>query len=222
MQDGVLTGQIRQNTPTRLEADGTHQFRPADAPEFRVRFTVQGERAVRAEVVGAGVVMRGGRDEGAAAGPAPSAPAVTPSRPPVDDETAAGPLFSAIATVDSALFTSAFVSCDTTAVFALLADSVEFYHDLTGARVGDEVRTDFRRLTGNCPARNGVRRVLVPGSMRVYPITDFGAMQSGVHRFVQDGQAMVTEARFVHLWRREGERWRATRIVSVDHRTVPR
>jgi len=130
-----------------------------------------------------------------------------------ESESTSGPLFEELARMDSALFHAAFVACDSLAFHALFTDDAEFYHDQAGASFGEQART----LNG-CPRDQGVRRVLVPGSLRVYPMKGYGAIQTGIHRFVHsDGQPGAI-ARFVHLWRQEGGIWRLARVLSYDHR----
>lgn len=115
--------------------------------------------------------------------------------------------------MDSILFDAAFVSCDTARFRTLWTEDAEFYHDQVAPAFGAEVST----LDG-CPRDRGVQRILVPGSLRVYPIAEFGAIQMGEHRFVEEGAASTTIAQFVHLWSdRDGE-WRIARVLSFDHK----
>ena len=152
----------------------------------------------------------------------PAQKSVAKARATVVDSSRVGPLYDELARVDSALFDAAFVRCDTARVFALMSDDVEFYHDVTGLHRGAEVRADFVRLAANCPRAQGVRREVVPGSLHVYPIAGFGAVQTGVHRFVEKVVGATT-ARFVHVWRRGDDgSWQATRILSLDHQRDPR
>jgi hypothetical protein len=74
----------------------------------------------------------------------------------------------------------------------------------------------FKRLQ-SCPRDNGVKRTLVADSLVVYPIKDFGAIQTGRHTFTRAGEPGVEIAQFVHLWRyRDGQR-RLARVLSFDH-----
>ena len=121
--------------------------------------------------------------------------------------------------MDSLLFDAAFVTCNYPRIDSILSPDVEFYHDQNGFHADTVVRSDFRRLTGNCPSGQGVTRELVPGNLEVYPISNFGAIQMGVHRFNSRGEAVYTIARFIHLWRREPDgRWILTRVLSFDHK----
>jgi hypothetical protein len=204
-EGAVLVAQLRTNDPTRLLYQGAGEFRPAAAPAVRIAFAVEGGRAARLAVVTPEGTMRGTRDPG----------------PPPPDSAAAGALFDELARMDSLLFDATFVACDTTRVNALLAPDVEFYHDLTGFKRGAAVRADFARLARECPRDQGMRRALVPGTLRVYPLKDYGAVQQGIHRFVARGAVAPVVARFVHVWRRDGEGWKVGRVLSYDHRRTP-
>ncbi len=130
-------------------------------------------------------------------------------------------LFDALAQMDSILFDASFVSCDAAKANAIFTDDVEFYHDQTGLAVGEQVRENTRRLTASCPHDRGIKRTIVPGSLRVYPIEGYGAVQMGLHRFDERGAATSTLAEFVNVWRLQDGRWRLARVLSLDHRAVP-
>jgi hypothetical protein len=132
-----------------------------------------------------------------------------------------GPLFDELARMDGALFDASFASCDAAIANAIFTDDVEFYHDKDGLSVGEKVRENTRRLTASCPGARGVTRTLVPGSLRVYPIAGYGAVQTGVHRFDERGAATSTVAIFTNLWRFQDGRWRLARVLSLDHHAVP-
>lgn len=132
-----------------------------------------------------------------------------------------GALFDALAQMDSILFDASFVSCDANKANAIFTDDVEFYHDQTGFAAGEQVRENTRRLTASCPRDRGIKRTIVPGSLRVYPIEGYGAVQVGVHRFDERGATTSTLARFISLWRFQDGRWRLARVLSLDHRSVP-
>jgi hypothetical protein len=63
------------------------------------------------------------------------------------------------------------------------------------------------------------RRELVPGSLKVFPIKDFGALAQGEHRFCQFASGECEGvADFVMLWRKQGDLWQVTRVFSYGHR----
>lgn len=130
-----------------------------------------------------------------------------------DESNQAGPLFDELAGMDSALFEAAFVSCSAERFRAIFTDDAEFYHDRTGASVGEAVKT-----LKSCPREAGVTRTLVPGSLEVYPMQGYGAVQIGRHVFARRGEPGSEVARFVHLWKRDADGWKLARVLSSDHR----
>jgi hypothetical protein len=130
----------------------------------------------------------------------------------------AGPLYDALARMDSTLFDAAFVACDAARANAIFTDDVEFYHDRTGMAAGQKVRDQFVSLTRNCPRTQGIRRELEPGSLHVYPMNGYGAVQTGTHRFVNREGGVESIAMFVHLWRQVDGEWKLARVLSYDHR----
>jgi hypothetical protein len=137
------------------------------------------------------------------------------------DASSSGPLYDELARMDSLIFDASFVSCNADVANAIFSEDIEFYHDQGGAAIGEQVRESTRNLTKGCPRTKGVRRELVPGSLRVYPIKDYGAVQVGEHRFVEKGAPSSTAARFVHLWRKRNGSWQVTRVLSFDHQPIP-
>lgn len=133
------------------------------------------------------------------------------------DPSTSGPLYDELAKMDSLLFDAAFVTCSADKANSFFTDDVEFYHDRTGRESGQQVRDTFKRLTASCPGNRGIRRVIVPGSLRVYPMQGYGAIQMGLHRFIERGAPTHTVARFVHLWQQKDGTWKITRVLSFDH-----
>lgn len=133
-----------------------------------------------------------------------------------------GELFDELAEMDRRIFEASFVTCDAAVVNAIFSDDIEFYHDKAGFSQGEQARQNTRNLTESCPGEKGVTRTLISGSLRVYPIKDYGATQVGMHRFDEEGAATSTLARFVHVWQRQDDGgWRVTRVLSLDHVDVP-
>lgn len=137
------------------------------------------------------------------------------------DGLSSGPLFDSLARMDSVLFDASFTSCDAMKANAIFTDDVEFYHDKAGFAAREQVRNNTRRLTESCPRSRGVTRTLISGSVRVYPIEGYGAVQMGLHRFDERGASSSTLTRFVHVWRLENGAWRLARVLSLDHHPVP-
>lgn len=133
------------------------------------------------------------------------------------DPYTSGPLFDELAEMDRIVFQNAFVECDAEKFRALFTEDAEFYHDKVGPMFGEKART----LNG-CPANDGVRRVLVEDSLRVYPMAGYGAIQTGEHWFVEEGASTSTLAKFVTLWKRVDGEWKMARVLSFDHVSHPK
>src|ERR1700761_5807676 len=129
-----------------------------------------------------------------------SSPAQSNPKPETD------PLYQTIQALDARLF-DAYNHCDLNTLGAMVSDDLEFYHDKTGLSVG---KTPFlAAIKQNICGK--VERTLVPGSMEVYPLKDYGAVEIGVHRFhhPQDPEN-VGEAKFIILWQNKDGAWKGT------------
>jgi uncharacterized protein DUF4440 len=107
-------------------------------------------------------------------------------------------LDKAITALDAALFDS-YIRCDLEKFASFFADDVEFYHDQGGVTLGREKLTD--RVKKNICGK--VTRELVPGTLQVYYMKGYGAVEMGVHRFHPPGHEdteAVGEGKFIHLW----------------------
>jgi hypothetical protein len=64
-----------------------------------------------------------------------------------------------------------------------------------------------------------IRRMLVRGSLDVYPIKNYGAIEVGSHRFCHEekGKTECGTFKFLHVWRKAGNSWQLSRIVSYAH-----
>jgi hypothetical protein len=123
-------------------------------------------------------------------------------------------LFRTIASLDSALFDS-YNRCDLPRFASFFVDSVEFYHDQTGLMVG--VRNLTEAIKQNICSK--VVRELVPGTLEVYPMKGYGAVEIGAHRFHPPGAKPSASggAQFIQLWQNTGGVWKITRVISFDH-----
>ena len=129
------------------------------------------------------------------------------------------PLYNTIAALDEALF-EAYNTCALDKFAALFDPDVEFYHDQTGA--SRSAATLVEALKNNICGK--VRRELVPGSLQVHEMKSYGALEIGVHRFhpAEKGSPAQGEAQFIHLWQNKDGAWKVTRVISYDHRPLPR
>ncbi|KUG09730.1 nuclear transport factor 2 family protein [Solirubrum puertoriconensis] len=138
--------------------------------------------------------------------------AVTAARPPADVA-----LFRTIAHQDSLLF-DAFNRHDADKMQAFFADDLEFYHDKDGLSNYEQVMASFRRLFENNQT-SGLNRRLVPGTMEVYPLKGYGAVETYQHRFChqENGKDDCGTFKNVMVWRLKDGQWKITRVVSYDH-----
>ena len=126
-------------------------------------------------------------------------------------------LFKTISSLDTAVF-DAYNKCELEKFEAYFADDVEFYHDQSGPMNGKDKLTEALRknICGK------VTRELLPGTVKVYPMKGYGAVQTGSHQFRQGGSAPTGVAQFIHLWQNKNGEWKITRVISFDHQAVKR
>jgi ketosteroid isomerase-like protein len=127
-------------------------------------------------------------------------------------------LTRAISALDTQLF-DAYNNCDIDKLGSLVTDDLEFYHDKTGLAVGKQ--PFLVAIKNNICGK--VRRELVKGSLEVYPLKGYGAVEIGTHRFYHPGTQdhdVVGEAKFVQLWQYKDGAWKVSRVISYDHETV--
>ena len=136
-----------------------------------------------------------------------------------DHASAAAPvsedLYAEIKQMDAAL-SDAFNAHDINKLKALFTEDLEFYQDNEGLIRYEQTMKDFESLFAQ---GNNMRRRLVEGTLEVYPIKDYGAIEMGAHQFchLENGQDECGTFRFVHLWRRGDGAWKISRVVSYAH-----
>lgn len=127
-------------------------------------------------------------------------------------------LYKTVAALDSAVF-DAFNHCSEPGQLdkhaSYFAPDVEFYHDNGGVTWtrADMIAGTRKNVCGK------FSRELVLGSLKVYPIKDFGAIAQGSHRFCQfSSGACEGLADFTMIWREQNGKWELTRVLSYGHR----
>ena len=130
-------------------------------------------------------------------------------------------LAATIAALDSA----AFAACNDCAspgkldeYASFFAPDVEFYHDLGGVTWTRDAM--IAQTKANVCGK--FQRELVPGTLKVWPIKDYGALARGEHRFCHFKPGGTTHpcegrAEFTILWHRQGNAWTITRAFSYGH-----
>lgn len=135
--------------------------------------------------------------------------------PALEDIKSQAELDKAIAMLDAALF-DAYNRCNLEKFASFFVENVEFYHDQGGVTLGREALTES--VKKNICGR--VTRELVPGTLQVYYMKGYGAVEMGVHRFHHPGHEdteAVGEGKFIHLWQYKDGAWKITRVISYDH-----
>ena len=127
-------------------------------------------------------------------------------------------LNKAVTTLDASVF-DAFNRCEVDKFATFFTDDVEFYHDRDGLSVGtaDLAESVKKNICGK------VTRELVPGTLQVYPLPGYGAVETGVHRFHHPGHddtEPVGEGKFLHVWQCKNGQWKITRVISYDHHAL--
>src|ERR1700678_1107905 len=124
-------------------------------------------------------------------------------------------LTKAITTLDKELF-DAYNTCNLDKLGTLVADDLEFYHDLSGLATGKQTFLDA--IKNNICGK--VTRELVPGTLEVHPLKGYGALEMGTHRFLHpwtQDHGVVGEGKFITLWQYKDGAWKLTRAISYDH-----
>lgn len=123
-------------------------------------------------------------------------------------------LYSTIAKLDS-IFFDAYNNCDAKLAIHsdFYAEDLEFYHDKGGLMTSkkDVVEGIRKNICGK------VTRHLKPGSIEVYPIKDWGAIEIGMHRFRNKAEpdAPSHYSKFIIFWKNDNGRWKVTKVVSL-------
>jgi hypothetical protein len=124
-------------------------------------------------------------------------------------------LFDEISHMDSVLF-DAFNARNLDKIKTLFTEDLEFYHDKGGL---DSYQQSMEKIKKLFDQNNGMRRELVKGSLEVYPIKDYGAIEIGAHVFshVENGKEVRGTFQFVNIWRKKDGGWKVSRVISYDH-----
>jgi hypothetical protein len=124
-------------------------------------------------------------------------------------------LFDTIQHLDS-LFFATYNTCaqDIESHAAFYADTLEFYHDQGGLMTSktDIIAATKRNICGK------VTRELIKGSLEVYPIKNYGAVETGLHCFHNKSEPPNTPSKigkFTIIWRYQYEKWKISKVISL-------
>lgn len=121
-------------------------------------------------------------------------------------------LYNTIVRMDSIYFDT-YNNCRLETMAAMTSDTLEFYHDRGGLTTSKKAYLEAiqKNICGK------VTRELMPGSIEVYPIHGWGAVEIGYHRFHnnQEPDAPWKASKFIILWHKKGDKWEVARVVSL-------
>lgn len=122
-------------------------------------------------------------------------------------------LYKQIVALDSAFF-SAYNTCEVNLekYSSFYADEIEFYHDNGGFMNSKKEIVDGTKkyVCGK------VTRELIKGSIEVYPIKGFGAIEIGLHKFHNKEPNNVAKVgRFTVIWKKVNNDWKIVKVISL-------
>ncbi len=121
-------------------------------------------------------------------------------------------LYKVILAMDKKYF-DAYNECDMDTQASLYAEDLEFFHDKGGLSTSkpDLLESLKNNICGK------VTRTLIEGSVEVYPIPNYGAIEMGYHKFYnnQEPNAKSKPSRFLLVWKNEDEKWIISKVISL-------
>jgi hypothetical protein len=127
---------------------------------------------------------------------------------------------------DLALFSAFFDRCDVAALKTMVTDDFEMFHD-KGGRVAASGAEFIRNIEGTCARQKTgedyrARRELITSTLKVFPLNNYGAIETGEHRFYKltpgKPEELVEISLFTQVWKKEGQTWKLARVLSYDHK----
>lgn len=120
--------------------------------------------------------------------------------------------YKTIVHLDSVFF-NAYNTCDIQSQASIYSDSIEFYHDKGGLMTSkkDILDATQKNICGK------VTRELVKGSVEVYPINGYGAVETGLHKFHnnEEKNAVPKASKFIIIWQNKNDSWIISRVISL-------
>lgn len=121
-------------------------------------------------------------------------------------------LFNEIVAMDKEFF-DAYNRCDMEKQASIYSDNIEFFHDQGGLMTSkkDILDATKRNICGK------VTRELIEGSIEVYPINTYGAVQIGFHKFhnSEEPNAVSNPSKFITVWYNDNGEWKMTKVISL-------
>ena len=135
--------------------------------------------------------------------------------PGAESSATSGELYQTIASRDSGLF-QAFNAHDIERLKTFFTKDLEFYHDKSGLTNYNQTNENFKKMFDQ---NNGIKRELIPNSLEVYPIKDYGVIEIGEHQFchIENGKNDCGTFPFIIVWQNQGGDWKVSRVISYNH-----
>ena len=92
------------------------------------------------------------------------------------------------------------------------SDDIEFFHDKGGLQTSkvELVESIKNNICGK------VKRELVPGSLEVHKIPNYGVVVIGYHKFHNLVEKSISDpAKFILFWKQNEDDWKLTKVVSL-------
>ncbi len=124
-------------------------------------------------------------------------------------------LYNEISTMDEAM-TVAFNSQNFEKFKSMFSKDLEWFQDNNGLVPYKKCFENFKKTFIQ---DNKLTRKLMPGSLEVYPVKNYGAIEIGIHQFahMEDGKQEIGTFKFIHIWRKRAGNWKISKVISYDH-----
>lgn len=134
-------------------------------------------------------------------------------------------LFKTLKSQDSIIFERAFNKCEVEKLELIIAENIEFYHDINGVQNKEEFINTIKNNL--CEKPGTFSRKLIESSLEVHQLKSkdktYGAIQKGSHDFyrnINNIKEKTGSAQFIHLWILDHNKWKLKRVLSFDHKNV--
>jgi hypothetical protein len=112
------------------------------------------------------------------------------------------------------IFFDAYNHCNMAVMDSLISQDLEFYHDKGG--FSNSKKETIEAIKKNICGK--VTRELLKGSIEVYQINNYGAIEIGFHGFHNNQEkepGMTHFSKFINIWRLQNGKWQITRVISL-------
>jgi len=121
-------------------------------------------------------------------------------------------LYEEILAMDKEFF-DAYNHCDLKKQDSIYSGDIEFFHDTGGLMTSKKeiIEATERNICGK------VSRELISGTVEVYPINNYGAVEIGFHKFhnIEEPDAESIPSKFIIMWRLDHGNWKISKVISL-------